>query len=98
MFAREWKRGWPVTDPRSRNRYRQAQQALRAARLPCALCGADIDYTAKPLTRWSFSADHVVPLREGGDPYSPGNLQPAHYGCNSRKGAGIGVANRSRDW
>lgn len=72
--------------------YRAARKALRALGRPCWLCGKPIRYDLKGPHPLSFTADHVV---EPGrcDPAmvnDPSNLRPAHYGCNSRRGAHYG--------
>ena len=77
-------------NPTQRFRNTSAWQRLRAAyrascyrdgQLPaCALCGELIPFHA-------FTADHIVPVALGGAAMDPGNLQPAHRGCNSARGA-----------
>ncbi|MDQ2740400.1 MAG: HNH endonuclease [Actinomycetota bacterium] len=44
----------------------------------CGICGLHVDLDA-------MHVDHVVPLSKGG-PHVQANLQPAHAGCNLRKG------------
>lgn len=77
-------------------RYLRRAAVLRAEakrrNLPCSLCGLPIDWSAPPRTRWSFSLDHIEALANGGAPLDPANHQPAHYGCNSRKGDRLGGA------
>lgn len=34
----------------------------------------------------SFELDEVVPVSKGGDPFSRGNVAPAHRICNQRRG------------
>lgn len=64
---------------------------------PCAICGQPIDYSLdwwedprdgrRKRHPYSFEADHIVPLAEGGlDEFE--NLQPVHRHCNQIKGAG----------
>ncbi|WP_353526874.1 HNH endonuclease [Amycolatopsis kentuckyensis] len=51
----------------------------------CQLCGMPVDMGLKyPDTR-SPSIDHIVAIANGGDD-TPGNVQLAHFGCNSSKG------------
>jgi len=63
----------------------------------CSLCGGELDLTAPPRSPQAPSVDHVIPLAElqRYDPETrrrmaldPALLRPAHYGCNSRRGAG----------
>lgn len=64
------------------NRLRKQTEEFR---LPCAYCGKPIDLSLPPRHRMSFSADHVVPLSQGGR--MDGALQPMHFSCNSKAGA-----------
>lgn len=52
----------------------------------CALCGALVDTTATARTAGTASLDHITPLSRGGVHDWP-NVQLAHFGCNSAKGA-----------
>lgn len=55
---------------------------------PCFLCGQPIDYTFTRvyyLHRLAGTAHHIRGLAQGGDPLDPGNLAPAHRGCNTRE-------------
>lgn len=57
----------------------------------CWLCGEEIDLALRAPDKRSATADHVVPLARGGsDDLS--NLRPAHFACNSRRGARIDCA------
>ncbi|OCW59808.1 hypothetical protein AKG36_08490 [Trueperella bernardiae] len=60
------------------------RRKAKAHNLPCWICGQPIDYTADWRSRWSFTADHVIPIALGGNPR--GELRPAHRACNSRRG------------
>lgn len=53
----------------------------------CAICDKPIDPALTRPDPMSGSLDHVVPMSKGG-PHLKYNVQAAHYGCNSRKGAG----------
>lgn len=62
----------------------------------CWLCGRQLDFDAPPRSKWSPSVDHLVPLKtlRGMDPVLQREialdarfLRPAHYACNSRRGA-----------
>jgi 5-methylcytosine-specific restriction endonuclease McrA len=57
-------------------------------RTPCYLCGKPIDYAftqARHNHRLAGTAHHIHGLAQGGDPYDPANLVPAHRGCNTRE-------------
>jgi 5-methylcytosine-specific restriction endonuclease McrA len=76
----------------------------------CAICGLPLDFDAPARSRWSPSVDHIIPVSKtkGWDDETrkrlaedPQYMRPAHYGCNSRRGAGGGGRNdgrQSRDW
>ncbi|MEC4611819.1 HNH endonuclease [Tsukamurella tyrosinosolvens] len=51
----------------------------------CQLCGDSVDPDLKFPHRMSASLDHIVPLSKGGE-HSIGNVQLAHFSCNSQKG------------
>lgn len=84
---------------------RARARAIRGA-VRCELCGGMLVPGAMPRTRWSATVDHVVPLSrlaldtaEGRRAaIDPGNLRVAHYGCNSRRGAGRRRGPAARDW
>lgn len=54
----------------------------------CGLCGAPVDMSLRFPDSGSPSVDHVTPLSRGGAD-APSNVQLAHLGCNSSKGARI---------
>jgi 5-methylcytosine-specific restriction endonuclease McrA len=87
-------------NPRNGRRYRALCAWLRAQRLPCWLCGHDIDYQADHRDGASFTLDHAVPLSRGGDLLDPANARPAHRRCNSAKGNRVSPrqAGTSRRW
>jgi 5-methylcytosine-specific restriction endonuclease McrA len=72
----------PAKLPPLRSTARWQRAARRQIRREpwCAECGHKGD-EANPLT-----ADHVVALAAGGDPWSPANLQTLCRSCNSSKG------------
>lgn len=71
--------------------YRKARAKLLASATHCALCGQPLDHAAPARSRWSPTADHIVPLSQGGSLTAPSNLRAAHYGCNSARGNGVTV-------
>jgi 5-methylcytosine-specific restriction endonuclease McrA len=52
----------------------------------CQLCRRRVDMSVAAPDPRAASIDHVVPLVEGGDD-TRANVQLAHFGCNSSKGA-----------
>jgi 5-methylcytosine-specific restriction endonuclease McrA len=52
----------------------------------CGICGQPVFKEFKHPHRFSASVDHKIPLARGGT-NALGNLQLAHLGCNSSKGA-----------
>jgi 5-methylcytosine-specific restriction endonuclease McrA len=86
---------------RQGNAYWRARAKVLAAATHCYLCGLELDFDAPPRSRWSPSVDHVVTLKQlrQFDPETrrkmatdPANMRPAHYGCNSRRGAQLQAA------
>jgi 5-methylcytosine-specific restriction endonuclease McrA len=51
----------------------------------CGLCGESVPMTAKVPAPLAPTVDHIVPLSKGGDD-TRGNVQLAHFRCNSVKG------------
>lgn len=71
--------------------YRKAAAKVLAQSRTCWICGRD----------GADTADHVIPLSEGGDLTSLLNLRPAHRSCNSRRGANLPTVTNlqsSRTW
>ena len=108
-----------MANPRSqskRERFRQAVLALHGpvCRMPiCKQPTRAIDLNLRAPHKGSYTADHIVEvdvlLRQGGDPFDVSNVRPAHWGCNSSRGATYGnrtrrtkrridPLNRSRAW
>ena len=75
---------------RNGSRRRSLRNRLKAMGLPCALCGAPIDYSLPAGDPLSFEVDEIVPVSLGGNELEWSNLQPAHRLCNQRKGNRIG--------
>lgn len=74
-------------------RWRRLRQLVFAAMGDtCALCGHP----------GSGDIDHIVPKSEGGDPWNPDNLRPAHgslsmcYQCDPVKGRACNQSRRRR--
>lgn len=90
----------PCIEERSRQKVRRRRSLKRGGlselytlaeiaqrdRHRCQLCRRKVD----PAIQWpdpkSPSIDHVIPVSEGGDD-TRANVQLAHFGCNSGKGA-----------
>lgn len=62
----------------------------------CGICGGPVDASRKQPDPLSASIDHIVPIIRGGE-HSRLNVQCAHLGCNSRKGAREGITRRKAD-
>lgn len=52
----------------------------------CGICTLPVDPTAKFPDAGAATLDHIVPMSRGGD-HVKGNVQLAHFHCNSSKGA-----------
>lgn len=57
-------------------------------RFTCGICSTPVNMLLRRPDRWSPTIDHVVPISAGGDD-TRANVQLAHFGCNSRKGAKV---------
>ena len=55
-------------------------------RWTCKLCSQPIDQWRQRPDPMAGTVDHILPLARGGT-HTWGNVQSAHLGCNSRKGA-----------
>lgn len=91
-----------MADPRKTIAFQRLRQALKDQRLPCAICGQDIDYDAPPNEPQSFEADHIIPIKERPDlALDPANLQATHSICNRRKNKytqPLSIGLTSRTW
>ena len=72
---------------RSGHRWRMAYARLKAQRRGCWICRVfgrpdAIDYGLPPRDPMGFSADHLIPVSKGGDPYDMANLDATHLRCN----------------
>jgi hypothetical protein len=61
-------------------------KVYRRDRWCCQLCGDPVDRDAQVPHPLAPTLDHILPLSLGGE-HSYGNVQLAHFICNSRKGA-----------
>ncbi len=52
----------------------------------CGICGKPIDLSLVLPKTDMFSFDHIIALANGGNDLLE-NIQPAHFGCNARKGS-----------
>ena len=66
--------------------WQKARAQCLAGADTCMICGRPLDFTFTGRHPLAPSADHIIPVSRGGDPYAQANLRPAHYGCNSRRG------------
>lgn len=51
----------------------------------CHLCGQPILFGLRRNHPRGPSADHIVPIEQGGAPLDPANVAACHHGCNSAK-------------
>lgn len=86
-FQVERERHMPKSNPRRSNGHRRdkLRQRVKAQGRPCAVCGRPIDYSLPAGHEWSYELDEIVPVRDGGSPYDPDNVQPVHRVCNRAK-------------
>jgi hypothetical protein len=72
---------------RGNARYKRDNARLKATLPPvCRWCGEAIDRALVYPNPMSWSADHVVPMAQGGDLY--GERVPMHLRCNDARGLG----------
>lgn len=87
---------------RSTMRWKNLCAYLRPLLPPiCHICGKPIDRALPARHRLSWTLDHVIPIKEAPHlAFVLSNLKPAHWGCNSAKGAGKSrvPAKNSRPW
>lgn len=89
-----------MADPRSSYAYQQARaECLRRSNV-CWICGELIDLAVRNPHPMSATADHVIPLHDGGSLLDPNNLRPAHRRCNVQRGnvTRKRPPRRSREW
>lgn len=80
------------------NARRNIRDRWKARGEPCGICGKPIDYSLGFVTDprtgkrrphpMSFVVDEIVPVSQGGSPFTMENTRPAHYICNARRGDG----------
>jgi 5-methylcytosine-specific restriction endonuclease McrA len=61
-------------------------------------CGKEIDMTLHSNHPMSWTADHIIPLSDGGNPTALSNLRPMHRSCNSKRGRASQDIIQSRAW
>lgn len=69
-------------------KWRAAQKPVFDQETHCWLCGGYVDQRLSahgPLAAMSRSADHLIQLQHGGDPFARSNTRLAHIGCNSAR-------------
>jgi len=73
---------------RERRLKHEFRARCQAAKLPCWICRAPIDYTARPQTPDSFEPDHYRPVKtHSAMGYDMSNLRPSHSRCNRSRQA-----------
>lgn len=65
------------------HRRTELRKRVACARMPCHLCGYEIDYEAQFTDPRAYVLDELLPVSAGGSPYDRGNVAPAHRCCNS---------------
>lgn len=88
---------------RNDRRFKEIARRLRKQLPPvCHLCSEAIDLRLPANSADSWTLDHIMPLKAGGDPWDENNLAPAHRRCNSSKGGSdlpqASTAVFSRQW
>jgi 5-methylcytosine-specific restriction endonuclease McrA len=90
--------------------WQRLRRRILASATVCAICGHALQPDAPPLSPWSSSVDHRIPLaRFAHDPemqwrmgLDEANCRATHLRCNQRRGAALGAKRttrgRSRDW
>ena len=72
--------------------FKHNKAILKKTATVCALCGMPIDKSLKYPDPMSFTVDHIIPAKLGGNS-NIDNLQPAHWICNRQKGAKLLTVN-----
>lgn len=87
MWQRKNRRRRALKRKAKSERYDLAEIAERDG-FTCGICSTPVNMLLRRPDRWSPTIDHVVPIAAGGDD-TRANVQLAHFGCNSRKGAKV---------
>jgi 5-methylcytosine-specific restriction endonuclease McrA len=87
MWQRKNRRRRALKRRAKSERYDLAEIAERDG-FTCGICSTLVDMLLRRPDRWSPTIDHIVPIFVGGDD-TRANVQLAHFGCNSRKGAKV---------
>lgn len=95
MYEQRKRRNRPDKDGKDRSTFmRYRARILRDCKevgyINCSICGLPINISLHYPHPWSLTIDHVLPIAKGGTT-KDGNLQPAHFKCNRRKGEKLGI-------
>jgi hypothetical protein len=86
------------TEIRSTYQWKQLVRRVCTPGSVCYLCGQPIEFGLRRNHPRGPSADHIVALAAGGDPFDPANLAPCHFGENSAKGRRVSMPDTWSDW
>lgn len=81
------KRYRPDRDGGAKTEYLKNRRRLLHSAEVCAICGQPLDKSLRFPHPMSATADHIIPISQGGDPSDPDNLQAVHLICNQIKGS-----------
>lgn len=87
----EKKRYRPDRDGSAKSQYLKNRHRLLYTAEVCALCGQPLDKSLRFPHPMSATADHIVPIAQGGDPADFENLQAVHLICNQIKGSKLTI-------
>ncbi len=80
----------------SHRRYRTNRARVIRNSTVCAICGQDLNPDAVWPDKWCTTADHVVPIADGGDNLGP--VRAVHRICNQRRWQKAGETRHGRAW
>jgi 5-methylcytosine-specific restriction endonuclease McrA len=87
-----------MTDPRKTYQWQRLAKRTCPPGSVCYLCGQPIEFGLRRNHPRGPSVDHIVALDNGGAPFDPTNLAPAHFGCNGAKAARAFVPDTWSSW